>query len=146
MFDRDLTALQPTDPRVVEHSLARRIAAGPGLFPDLYLLHGVRDELVPVGQSLALCNARQGYAEGGPTALPAVPARRQTWRCAGDSWLSVFAEAGHGLDLCVEALDCPAGSRASRLAVAAAIRRAGYWLADRTDPVQLIPVIVAAVH
>ena len=87
-----------------------------GSHAPIYMVHGNADQLVPIQQSISLCNALGGSATtaGG------------TYACGqGDSHLAVVDKADHMLDLCIPGVVCPAANPA---AAQAALDAAKSWL------------------
>ena len=132
----DPAAVDPTAPFVRDNSLPALAAAHPAV-PPLYLVHGAADELVPVRQSIRLCNALGGDPDHGPAdalaSRPGAP-RLQTFACDGrGSRLQVVTAGRHMLDLCLLGLWCPAGDEDDQAAARRALT-AGYdWLAGPTE-------------
>ncbi len=121
-------ATAPVDlPIVRDNSLPERILAMPDP-PPLFLIHGDADRLVPVDQSVRLCNALAGDVENGPASdigVAAGQARREiVCNDASDSRLVVIHGADHALDYCLGAVvDCPA-----RDAIHETLKQARGWL------------------
>ena len=103
--------------------------------PDLFLIHGTADDLVPVEQTTALCAA---LADG--LAPAPIDTDHMTFSCGNRSQAHVVRGAQHALDLglCLGAL-CPAGQpgSASRLAVADTLLTGYAWISADSAPVPL---------
>lgn len=126
---------------VVANSFDHQIGANT---PGLFVIHGVSDELVPVEQSLALCDALAGAAP-----LPPISTEHAVLSCGNLSRAHVIRDAQHTLDLglCAGTL-CPAGApgSATRSAVAESLL-AGYdWVRPTTTPSASAPTPDAVVR
>lgn len=86
-----------------------------GSHAPVYMVHGNHDLLVPVQQSVGLCNALGGSAS----------ATASTYSCGpSGSLLTVVDKAAHMLDLCIDGLVCPAEDKA---AAAQALQNVKNW-------------------
>ncbi len=122
---------------VTENSYARIVEAAAGDKPPVFIMHGIRDVLVPASQSVVLCNAYGGSAteNGGGAAL------RATYGC-GKGHLHLFEEADHAFDVCpfpAVSGGCLAGGPASAKKVATSLAEARFWLGN--DIEWLVPTL-----
>ncbi|MBY4678822.1 alpha/beta hydrolase family protein [Marinobacterium arenosum] len=109
---QDLDRLSPTDPLILDTSLAAQAGRLPSAGrPPLRIIHGERDRRIPLRQSQRLC---------------------QAWQPAGcqEGQLIRIAEAGYQLDYCLLGVDCPAGDADSRQQVREALQQARRWLME----------------
>ncbi len=129
-----LASVGAGDPWAAANSFPPRVAAQPKAFPPVFAIHGVADKVVPVGQSVRLCNAFSGNPEAGVATAnggdPASGEYRRLYRCDDrGSELHLIAQGDHALDTCLFGAVCPAGGEASQAAARGSVR-AGYdWLA-----------------
>jgi acetyl esterase/lipase len=133
---KPLEAISPTDPFVLSNSLPYRIATSAQRSKFL-LLHGGSDSIVPVRQSVRMCNALYGVTNldsGFATSYggnPAAGSYRATYACdVSGSRLDIIAEADHALDFCVKPVVCQAGSDASSDVAMQSVRNGYDWLAQ----------------
>lgn len=101
--------------------------------PPVFIVHGIKDTLVPSEQSVRLCNAYAGDIAGGPAKNdggdPAKGVYALAYPCGDQgSQLRLLAEADHGLDICAPPLTCPSGGAGSQQAARAALKDAIDWL------------------
>lgn len=83
-------------------ALTDLLKSGTGSHAPLYIVHGNQDDLVPVQQSTALCNAMGGSSS----------AAAGTYACGQNgSSLLVVDKAAHMLDLCIDNVVCPAADK-----------------------------------
>ncbi len=109
--------------------------------PPVYLLHGAADTLVPLEQSVRLCNALAGDPDNGPASDIQFPdgVSEATIVCdpGSSSQLHIIKQAEHALDYCVDVPlaggGCPTGPKASRRAARSALRQAREWLLSIRD-------------
>lgn len=119
---------------IVANSFDHQVSANT---PGLFVIHGTADELVPVEQSLALCDALAGVAASPPSSSD-----HAIRSCGNVSRAHVIRDAQHALDLglCAGTL-CPAGApgSATRTAVAESLL-AGYdWIKPTAVPLASAP-------
>jgi acetyl esterase/lipase len=129
-----LASVDPADLVVADNSFPELVAVDPAAFPRTFMLHGSADDLVPARQSVRLCNALSGSPDTGPAREdggdPADGSYRTVFACDGrSSYLHVLSEAGHGLDVCIDGVACPAGSDAGQSAARESFLDALEWLA-----------------
>ncbi len=140
---RPVASLQPDDPAILRNSIPGIIASMPQRFPPMFVIHGSGDSLVPVSQSVRLCNALSGNPEQGPvTEIPSRVAdgRGRSYDCdQRGSRLQVVTAAEHMLDGCLFSLLCPAGGPESQLVAQAFLRTGRQWLIERDVPLVLPP-------
>lgn len=122
---------------VTENSYARIVQAAAGDKPPVFIIHGIKDSLVPASQSVVLCNAYGGTAieNGGGAAL------RATYGC-GKGHLHLLEEADHAFDVCPFPAvpgGCRAGSAASAKKLATSLGEARFWLGG--DIEWLVPAL-----
>jgi len=133
--DNDLSSLKNSShPFVKDNSLAEIVGDNPRGYPPLFLMHGNSDSLVPVEQSIIMCEALGGSGayQGGD---PARGSYRSTHTCGeAENNMHLFAQADHVMDLgcVVEGIDdsklCPAGSKKSANAIKASFNDALAWI------------------
>jgi len=131
--EESLRDLSIYDPAVVANSFPPVVQASPASYPPMFMLHGRFDTLVPSRQSVRMCNALAGNASSGPATdnggTPASGSYRMVYKCDDrGSWLDLVAEGQHGLDVCIPAISCSAGSERSVTEVASSLRDAYTWL------------------
>jgi acetyl esterase/lipase len=90
----DAAALDPTDPFVGQNSFPERVAADPTRFPPFEMIHGDIDSIVPVENSLRLCQAAAGEA-----LVPGAYGGGDLDRACGPGRLKIVTGAEHILDL-----------------------------------------------
>lgn len=121
----DVKLLSADDSAVLRNSFANQISYSSESVPPVFMLHGVSDELVPVSQSITMCNAYGGSA----SEMPDEP--RSIFTC-GDSGslLHLVQQGEHGMDNCLMDLGgpCLAGDSSSRHLAADSLRQAREWL------------------
>lgn len=101
----DLTIKKKFTDAAIGMSLPDLLKSGTGSHAPLYMVHGNEDELVPVSQSIALCNAMAGFSSASSIA--------GTYGCGSNgSTLLVVDKAAHMLDLCIDNVICPAADKA----------------------------------
>ena len=131
---RPAAEVRADDPVIERNSLPAIVAAQPERYPPMFIVHGSGDSLVPVSQSVRLCNALAGDPEQGPVEsvpLRIAEGRGRSYACdRRGSQLHVVTGAGHMLDGCLFSLLCPAGGLESQ-AVARGFLQAGrHWLKE----------------
>jgi fermentation-respiration switch protein FrsA (DUF1100 family) len=139
------TPLESVDPAslvVADNSFPELVAIDPAAFPRTFMLHGSADDLVPARQSVRLCNAFSGSPDTGPASDdggdPADGSHRTVFACNDSgSYLHVVSGAGHGLDVCIDGVVCPAGSDAAESATHASFLDALEWLTAASQPAAL---------
>lgn len=121
---------------VPENSFPALVEPEPDIYPPVFIMHGLADELVPARQSMRLCNALAGRPV---EQLFDTPLYRNI-DCGDGSELNLFAEGNHALDICLVsggllAASCLSGSEQSRQLVADQIDRSASWAAfvSRTE-------------
>ena len=110
---------------VLKNSFANQISYSKESVPPVFMLHGMSDELVPVSQSITMCNAYGGSASEMPDEL------RNIYECGDSGSLLHLAQQGeHGMDNCLMDLGgpCLAGDLSSRHLAADSLRQAREWL------------------
>ncbi len=121
----DVKLLSVDNSAVLKNSFANKISFSSESAPPVFMLHGVSDELVPVSQSITMCNAYGGSA----SEMPDKP--RNIFTC-GDSGslLHLVQQGEHGMDNCLMDLGgpCQAGDSSSRHLAADSLRQAREWL------------------
>lgn len=135
---------------VTANSFPTKIALSPETIPPFYILHGAADTLVPVRQSVRLCNAFAGNADSGVAdqiTTDVSQAVIQSFDCGEKSRLQVITEADHVLDFC--AFDprfaffasdtnlCPTGGKASIAAARSALVEGIDWLKESKNETSL---------
>ena len=128
--------VQLTDSVIAENSVPPMIAEQPERFPPMFIIHGGGDSLVPVSQSVRLCNALSGNAEQGPVGTlytSVAEGHSQSFACdQRGSQLHVITAAEHMLDGCLFSLLCPAGGVESQRVVEDLLGTGRDWLAEQT--------------
>jgi len=106
--------------------------------PPVFIIHGASDTVVPVMQSVRLCNAYNGGA--GETGLDNGPAKNDAgdpsmgsfmrqYDCGAEGSLHLFAEADHILDLkCIPGIFCQAGGENSVSELKKSLKAGRDWL------------------
>ena len=131
----NLANINLNDPRVVANTFTEKVAANPSAYPPMYIMHGIKDGIVPSSQSVRLCNAMSGSVVGAATNDGGVAGtgpfmKRQNCGLNG-SVLDLFAESDHVFDIChkigVTTGACAAGPN-SIPAVKSSILNAYNWL------------------
>lgn len=120
--------LVSTDDNVVlKNSFAHQDSTLGGIVPPVFLLHGMADSLVPVSQSIVMCNAYGG------SAVDRMDGLRSIYTCGTSGQLHLMQQAEHGMDSCLTDLGgpCLAGNLSSRNVVADSLRQAREWLWQR---------------
>ena len=121
-----------TDGVIARNSIPPQIAGRPAIYPPMFIVHGSADSLVPVSQSVRLCNALSGDLEHGPA--ESIPwriseGRSRTYRCdRRGSQLHIVTAAEHMLDGCLLSLICPAGDVENQALVRRIVRQGREWL------------------
>jgi len=138
-----LDAVDPASLEVADNSFPALVAIDPAAIPQAFILHGYADSLVPSRQAVRLCNAFSGSPDSGPARDDggdlASGEYRNVFACDDrGSYLHLLAEAGHGLDVCVDGILCPAGGVDGQTIAADSLSTALEWLvtaqpADTTD-------------
>ena len=122
---------------IVRNSLPLRIgidaiANPPKPIPPMFMLHGLQDTVLPVNQSIRLCNALAGEALD--REIPVNGLRRVTNCGDQGSELHLIAEGEHALDLCIAEELCLAGSPASALLTANSVEQMLSWIVEARTP------------
>ena len=123
---------------ILNNSFPSIIARNPSRYPDIFALHGVKDSIVPSSQSERLCSAYFGdaeanYIDGNDASRGGDPTvdgtHRVVYQCGSNSWLDLFAEGEHILDMCILPGElCESGSSESEKQVERSITDAIRWL------------------
>ncbi|MFT6878210.1 MAG: acetyl esterase/lipase, partial [Granulosicoccus sp.] len=116
VIGQTLETVDIQDPIIQRNALAARVVNGPLSLPPFFLLHGQQDTVLPVSQSIRMCNALAGNPEIGPASRIEVStgALRSVVNCgSAGSELHLIAEGEHALDLCIAEELCLSGSPAS---------------------------------
>jgi acetyl esterase/lipase len=128
-----LETLDIQDPIVQRNALAARVVNGPASLPPFFLLHGQKDTVLPVSQSIRMCNALAGNPELGPATRIDVStgALRSIVSCGNaGSELHLIAEGEHALDLCIDEELCLSGSPASARLTKDSIKSMLSWISE----------------
>lgn len=128
---QDINSLNLQDPLIQRNTLTTRIAADPSVIPSFFVLHGMQDSVLPVSQSLRLCNALAGNPDHGPASELAgtAPELRQIVRCGfNGSELHLITEGEHALDLCIADELCLSGSAESAEFTRESVERMLQWI------------------
>lgn len=121
---KPLVTSSVSDADIVENSFPALIGPDAEGMPPVFIIHGVKDRVVPVDQAIRLCKSYGGEKE---TYLP-IPDLRAEFSCgSGGSRMHLFAEGDHALDACLFSLYCPAGSLESQRQVADSMRQIRAW-------------------
>lgn len=133
----DLDMLSLDAPSLLANSFPIKVVAEPQAFPPMAMIHGLKDMLVPSDQSVRLCNAINGDIENGPAQNVGGDVSQgeysKHYSCGDDGMLYLINEGDHALDVCVDGIECPAGSKPSQKAVSAAMKHLFDWLAEEGD-------------
>jgi acetyl esterase/lipase len=123
---RTLAESHPDDADIVALSLSRTIQDNKSSGSPMFVIHGARDKVVPVDQSIRLCSSLGGSADlqGGTRFEKGVVTR---FSCGSKSRLHVIHQGDHALDACLFSLYCPAGDQPSRDATASSLVAARKW-------------------
>jgi len=126
-----LETLDVQSPIIQRNALAARVAQSDSPSPPFFLLHGSRDTVLPVSQSVRMCNAIAGNPDSGPASslVGENSPLRQVVNCGADgSELHLIAEGEHALDLCIADELCLAGSPESAALTSDSIRYMLEWV------------------
>ncbi len=140
---RPAAEIRIDDPAIARNSLPAIVARQPGQFPPMFIIHGSGDSLVPVSQSVRLCNALSGDPLRGP--VVSVPMRVAEGRGSSyvcderGSQLHVVTAAEHMLDGCLFSLLCPAGGSESQAVTRKFLRMGRSWLLENSSGPMLPP-------
>ena len=133
VIGQTLETLDIQDPLIQRNALAARVANGSSVPPPLFLLHGQQDSVLPVSQSLRMCNALAGNPDIGPASLidDTSGDLRKVINCGNDgSELHLIAEGEHALDLCIAEELCLAGSPESAALTTESINSMLRWISE----------------
>jgi acetyl esterase/lipase len=128
-----IDTLDITAPVITRNTLTTRILDEQVATPPFFMLHGMRDDVLPFSQSVRMCNALAGDPDSGPAseALESFaddPFKRIV-NCGFDgSELHLITEGKHALDLCITPQLCLAGSPISASRTGDSIQRMLDWL------------------
>jgi len=133
VIGQTLETLNIQDPLIQRNALAARVVNAPVSLPPFFLLHGQKDSVLPVSQSIRMCNALAGNPEAGPASLIDASSGdlRSVINC-GDagSELHLIAEGEHALDLCIAEELCLSGSPASAKLTTESINTMLTWISE----------------
>ena len=130
-----LETLDVQNPVIQRNALAAKVESNPSSVPPFFLLHGQQDSVLPVSQSIRMCNAIAGNAEAGPATLidDTTGELRKVVNCGNrGSELHLLAEGEHALDLCIAEELCLAGSPESAALTTDSINSMLRWI-SQTD-------------
>lgn len=133
VIGQTLETLDIQDPIVQRNALATRVVNGPSSLPPFFLLHGQKDTVLPVSQSIRMCNALAGNPEVGPASRIDVStgALRSIVQCGNaGSELHLIAEGEHALDLCIAEELCLSGSPASAALTKDSVNSMLSWISE----------------
>jgi len=121
-----------TSDKIIKNSFPPIIAKNPAHYKPLFIVHGKKDTLVPVTQSVRLCNALQGDPEKGNAKNNGGEVKSglysKRYQCNLNSELHIVAEGKHGLDACIPLISCPAGPPSSQKAIKEIVQSSLAWL------------------
>lgn len=122
LFGEKLEQVSDSNPVLQQTSYWKLMAKNSQAYPPMVLLHGLRDQRVPYGQTLGSCMALSN-------------SKQRRWDVdqsteidCGSSKAHLLAGAEYQLDYCFTGVECPAGDEQSREKVEAAIAKAHKWL------------------
>lgn len=126
-----LDTLDVQSPLIQRNSLSPRVVNREGLAPPFFILHGVKDTVLPVSQSVRLCNALAGNPDSGPASnlIESTNELRHVVSCGSDgSELHLITEGEHALDLCIAEELCLSGSPESAALTADTMNKMLEWI------------------
>ena len=131
----DLDSISPDHEDVMANSFVYRIAENHTAYPPTYIIHGMKDNLVPPDQSVRLCNAFNGNISNGPAIEDGGDSKqtfRKVYQCNDNSRLYLLSDADHGLDICLqERYACSSGKDPlAQKAAQQTISETADWLAQ----------------
>lgn len=137
VLGQDAASYDLADSPVPENSFPAIVAGSPSSYPPMLIMHGQADELVPVRQSIRLCNALAGRELN--QSVDNSSALHHRLECGLSSELHLFAQGNHALDICLSSDDllspaCLSGSAVSRELVADQLRHSSRWAAGVSSP------------
>lgn len=125
-----------SDPFILENSLTDIFAEAPNSFPRLFMMHGLKDDLVPANQSKKMCEALGGsgtFSGGNPSS----GSYKREYTCGNsDNKMHLFSQGQHIMDIaCVDdsaGIDklCLSGSRETANAIEDSYNDALAWLTN----------------
>ncbi len=128
-------------PLIQRNSLAARVVDRQGIAPPFFMLHGIEDSVLPVSQSVRMCNALAGNPEEGPASnLTEQPDTLRSIVNCGEagSELHLITEGEHALDLCIAEELCLSGSAQSAALTADSVSHMLDWIRTaQADPALL---------
>jgi acetyl esterase/lipase len=133
VIGQTLETVDIQDPLIQRNALASRVVDAPSSLPPFFLLHGEQDSVLPVSQSIRMCNALAGNPVAGPaTRIDAsTGALRSIVNCGNaGSELHLIAEGEHALDLCIAEELCLAGSPESAALTKDSINSMLSWISE----------------
>ncbi|MDB4223682.1 alpha/beta hydrolase, partial [Granulosicoccus sp.] len=128
-----LETLDLQDPLIQRNALAARVVNAPASLPPFFLLHGQEDSVLPVSQSIRMCNALAGNPEAGSADRIDISTGtlRSIVSCGNKgSELHLIAEGEHALDLCIAEELCLSGSPASAALTTDSINSMLNWISE----------------
>ena len=135
VVDQTLDSIDTNAPLIRRNTLTERIVDEGIVTPPLFLLHGMKDTVLPFRQSVRLCDALAGDPDNG-AAADAVAGQasdplRRVVGCGFDaSELHLITEGEHALDLCIAEELCLSGSPDSAARTADSVQRMLDWLSE----------------
>ena len=126
-----LDTLDVQSPLIQRNSLSPRVVNREGVAPPFFILHGVKDTVLPVSQSVRLCNALAGNPDNGPASnlIGTSDELRSVVSCGRDgSELHLITEGEHALDLCIAEELCLSGSPESAALTADTMNKMLEWI------------------
>ena len=132
VVDQTVDSLDLQAPLIQRNTLTARVATDVSAVPPFFILHGQRDTVLPVSQSIRFCNALAGNPDTGPAsemlANPTSTLQLVTRCGAYGSELHLIAEGEHALDLCVADELCLSGSPESADLTRDSVERMLRWV------------------
>jgi len=116
---------------VQDNTFTDKVVQSPESYPPMFMLHGESDTLLPVTQSVRMCNALTGNIDDGPASSAIDTGRVKNVVTCDDrgSKLHLIGEGEHTLDLCISDELCLSGSPASAAATADSMQTMLDWSA-----------------
>jgi len=126
---QDIDSLDLQSRVVQENTFTKQVQQSSGNYPPMFMLHGESDSLLPVTQSVRMCNALSGNLDAGPATNAVDTGRVKNVVTCDDrgSSLHLVGEGEHTLDLCISDELCLSGSPASAAATADSMQSMLDW-------------------
>lgn len=127
--------ISKTDPIVTANSFGAIVKTGGAAnFPQVFIIDGGSDSLLHYSQSQALCEGYGGTVDNNWVTNPNRP--RASFSCGSNSFLHIFREANHALEICIAGQACLSGSPTSANKLKDSLLMGRRWLLNpSTKPV-----------